>query len=88
MSSSSSSNSDDSTSSSNDEDILEDMNRNDFVLFQMMATMASNTTDLFNSHGMEGGGRGGGGGVEYMARLLVSMILWVQCEPHQHYLRL
>jgi hypothetical protein len=53
MSSSSSSNSDDSTSSSSDEDILEDMDQNDLGLFQMMATMASNTNDLFNSHEMD-----------------------------------
>jgi hypothetical protein len=53
MSSSNYSNSDDSTSSSSDEDILEDVNQNDLVIFQMMATMASNTNDLFNSHKME-----------------------------------
>jgi hypothetical protein len=53
MSSSSSSNSDDSTSSSSNEDILEDMDQDDLVIFQMMATMASNTNDLLNSHKME-----------------------------------
>jgi len=53
MSSSSFSNNDDSTSSSSDEDILEDMDQNDFVIFQMMATMGSNTNDLFNLHEME-----------------------------------
>jgi hypothetical protein len=55
ISPSSSSNSDDSTSSSSDEDILEDMDQNDLVIFQLMATMASNTNDLFNSHEMEEG---------------------------------
>jgi hypothetical protein len=29
------------------------MDENDLVLFQVMATMASNTNDLFNSHEME-----------------------------------
>jgi hypothetical protein len=53
MSSSCSSNSDDSTSSSSDKDILEDMDQNDLVIFQLMATMASNNNDLFNSHKME-----------------------------------
>jgi hypothetical protein len=53
MSSSSSSNNEDSTSSSSDEDMLEDMDQDDLVIFQMMATMASNTNDLFNSHEME-----------------------------------
>jgi hypothetical protein len=53
MSSSNSSNSDDSTSSSSDEDILKDMNQDDLVIFQMMATMAFNANDLSNSHKME-----------------------------------
>jgi len=53
MSFSNSSNSDDSTSSSSDEDILKDMNQDDLVIFQMMATMAFNTNDLYNSHKME-----------------------------------
>ncbi len=56
MSSSSFSNNDDSTSSSSDEDILEDMDQDDLVIFQMMATVASNINDLFNSHKMEWGG--------------------------------
>jgi hypothetical protein len=55
---SSSLNSDDSTSSSSDEDILEGMDQNDLVFCQMMATMASNTNDLFNSHEMEDWGGG------------------------------
>jgi hypothetical protein len=55
MSSSSSSISDDSISSSSDQDILEDMDQDDLVIFQMMAKMASNTNDLFNSHEMEKG---------------------------------
>jgi hypothetical protein len=55
MSSSSSSNSDDFTSTSSDEDILKDMDQDDLIIFQMMATMASNTNDLFNSHEMEEG---------------------------------
>ncbi len=38
------------------EDILEDMNQDDLVFFQMMATMAFNTNDLYNSHEMEEGG--------------------------------
>jgi hypothetical protein len=29
------------------------MDQDDLVLFHMMATMASNTNDLFNSHKME-----------------------------------
>jgi hypothetical protein len=29
------------------------MDKNDLILFQVMATMASNTNDLFNSHEME-----------------------------------
>jgi hypothetical protein len=62
MSSSHYSNSDDSTSSSSDEDILEDVNQDDLVIFQMMATMASNTNDLFNSHKMEEWG----GGCQYV----------------------
>ncbi len=37
MSSSSSSNNEDSTSSSSDEDMLEDMDQDDLVIFQMMA---------------------------------------------------
>jgi hypothetical protein len=36
MFSSSSSNSDDSTSSSSDEDILKDMDQDDFLIFQMV----------------------------------------------------
>jgi hypothetical protein len=48
MSSSSSSNSDDSNSSSSAKDILENMDQDDFVIFQMMAMMDSNTNDLFN----------------------------------------
>jgi hypothetical protein len=39
MFSSSSSNSDDFTSSSNDEDILEDMDQDDLVIFQIMQTI-------------------------------------------------
>jgi hypothetical protein len=31
------------------------MNKDDLVLFQMMATMTSDTNDLFNSHEMEEG---------------------------------
>jgi hypothetical protein len=50
MSFSSSSNSDDSTSSSSAKDILDNMDQDDFVIFQTMAMMASNTNDLFNSH--------------------------------------
>jgi hypothetical protein len=42
-----------SSSSNSDEDILEDPDQHDLVLFHMMATMASNTNDLFNSHKME-----------------------------------
>jgi hypothetical protein len=42
-----------SSSSNSDEDILEDLDQLDLVLFQMMATMASITNDLFNSHKME-----------------------------------
>jgi len=49
------SNNDDFTSSSSDEDILEDMDQYDIVIFQMMATTASNTNELFNSHEMEEG---------------------------------
>ncbi len=56
MSSSSISNSDDSTSSSSGVDFLENMDQDDLVLFQMMATMASNINDLFNPHEMEEGG--------------------------------
>jgi len=48
MSSSSSSNNDDSNSSSSAKDILENMDQYDFVIFQMMAMMASNTNDSFN----------------------------------------
>jgi hypothetical protein len=33
--------------------ILENMDQNELVIFHMMATMASNTNDLFNSHKME-----------------------------------
>jgi hypothetical protein len=47
MPSSSFSNSVDSTSSSSAKDILENMDQDDLVVFQMMA---SNTNDLFNSH--------------------------------------
>jgi hypothetical protein len=32
------------------------MDKDDLVLFQMMATMTSDTNDLFNSHEMEEGG--------------------------------
>ncbi len=32
---------------------MEDLDQPDLVLFHMMATMASNTNDLFNSHKME-----------------------------------
>jgi hypothetical protein len=42
-----------SSSSNSDEDILENMDQDDLVLFHMMAAMASNTNDLFNSHKME-----------------------------------
>jgi len=84
MSSSHYSNSDDSTSSSSDEDILEDVNQDDLVIFQMMATMASNTNDLFNSHKMEEWG----GGVNMWTQSLVYKMFWVQCEPHRHYSRL
>jgi hypothetical protein len=49
-------NSDDSTSSSSHENILENIDQDDLVIFQMMATMASNINDLFNSHEMEEGG--------------------------------
>ncbi len=35
---------------------MEDMNQDDLVFFQMMATMAFNTNDLYNSHEMEEGG--------------------------------
>jgi hypothetical protein len=69
MSSSNTSNSDDSTSSSSDEDILENMDQDDLVLFQMMATMASNTNDLFNPHEMEERG-----GVNMWTQPLVSMM--------------
>jgi hypothetical protein len=53
--SSSSSNNDDFTSSSSDEDILENMDQDDLIIFQLMATMASTTNDLFNSHEMKEG---------------------------------
>jgi hypothetical protein len=59
MSSSSFSNNGDSTLSSSDEDILVEMDQDDLVIFQMMATMASNTNDLFNSHEVEEWGEGG-----------------------------
>jgi hypothetical protein len=83
MSLSSFSNSDDSTSSSNNEDILEDMDQDDLVIFQMMATMASNTNDLFNSYKMEELG-----GINMWTQLLVFGMFWVQCEPHRHYSKL
>jgi hypothetical protein len=53
MSSSSSSNNEDSTSSSSGVDMLENMDQDDLLIFQMMAMMASNTNDLFNSYEME-----------------------------------
>jgi hypothetical protein len=46
-SNSSFSNSDDFISYSSDEDVLEDMDQNDLVSFQMMAMATSNSNDLF-----------------------------------------
>jgi hypothetical protein len=46
-SNSSFSNSDDFISYSSDEDVLEDMDQNDLVSFQMMAMPTSNSNDLF-----------------------------------------
>jgi hypothetical protein len=54
----SSSSSDDLVSSSSDENILGDMGRNDLIIFQMMATMTSNSNDLFISNEIEGGAWG------------------------------
>jgi hypothetical protein len=57
MSSSSSSNSDDFISYSSDEDVLEDMDQNDFVIFQIMTMTTFNFDDLFISREMEEQGR-------------------------------
>jgi hypothetical protein len=52
-SNSSFSNSDDFISYSSDEDVLEDMDQNDLVSFQMMAMATSNSNDLFTWCEME-----------------------------------
>ncbi len=54
----SSSSSDDLISSSSDENILGDMGQNDLIIFQMIATMTSNSNDLFLSNEIEEGGMG------------------------------
>jgi hypothetical protein len=46
----SSSNNNNFTSTSSDEDILEDMDENDFAFFQMMAKITSNSNEFFLSH--------------------------------------
>jgi hypothetical protein len=46
------------SSSSSDENILGDMGQNDLIIFQMMATMTSNSFDLFISNEIGGGGLG------------------------------
>jgi len=43
------------SSSSSDENILGDMGQNDLIIFQMMATMTSNSFDLFISNEIERG---------------------------------
>jgi hypothetical protein len=54
----SSSSSDDLMSSSSDENILGDMGQNDLIIFQMIATMTSNSNDLFIPNEIEEGGHG------------------------------
>jgi hypothetical protein len=46
----------DFTSFSIDDDILKNINKNDLVIFQMMALMVFNSNNLFTSHEMKEGG--------------------------------
>jgi hypothetical protein len=46
-------NNDDIISSSNHKDVLENMDQDDLVIFQMMTIIASNSNGLFTSHEMK-----------------------------------
>jgi len=62
--------------------LLEDMDQNDFIIFQMMAMATSSSNDLFTSHEME---QRAGQSVDPTLEFKMS---WVLCKPHQHYSKL
>jgi hypothetical protein len=61
------------------------MDQYDIVIVQMMAMIASNTNEMFNSHEME---RRRGGGSQFVDSIVGVWHFWVLCKSHWHYLRL
>jgi hypothetical protein len=68
------------SSSSSDENILGDIGQNDLIILQMMATMTSNSFDLFISNEIEVGAWG-----NMWIQPWEFGMFWVLYKPHQHY---